>query len=147
VLVSHSADLTSATVRLATTRADGATTCAVSLHGYQTHGSSWATSGDQAQTGFDTVTLTAANGAHTLVVAMPSCFAQIDLVVGAQVFDGTQAGGPTPRFPASRPFADTLLKSFSGGTGCSGSSASVGETSANVTNPTLKHGTPIAGSG
>jgi len=93
VVMHRTADLTTVSVQLASGSAG--VSCDVSLHSYETEGATWETSGTQTFLGFDSVHLT--TSPQTLTVPAPTCFGQVDLVIGTTRFDGTN--GPLPRFP------------------------------------------------
>jgi len=91
------------------------TTCDVSLYGYLTEGPTWETSGTQTPGDFDTVTLTTEQPTATLALDYEYCFAQNDLAIGKQKFDGVD--GALPHYPdSSTPI--NLLDHWNGGEAC-----------------------------
>ncbi|MYQ48375.1 hypothetical protein GTW40_25610, partial [Streptomyces sp. SID4985] len=105
-------------------RATGnAASCTASLASYLAHGATWATSGQQALVGFDTVSVKA-GGTDTLDIAVPDagCFAQVDLYRGAVRFDGDLDAkdglvhGDLPKGPDHAVIKDKLIAAWNGGT-------------------------------
>ena len=117
VLVSRNTDLTTVSVRLASTSTG--VSCDVSLHAYETEGSTWPTSGKQRLVGFATAHLT--DAPQTLTVTGSSCFGQNDLVIGTTRNDGVD--GPAPHYP-DQVFASNTIASWIGGSACATSSPS-----------------------
>ncbi|MEW2129089.1 LAETG motif-containing sortase-dependent surface protein [Streptomyces sp. NPDC005435] len=103
--------------------AGSAATCTASLASYLAHGSTWATSGQQALVGFDTVSVKRGE-TDSLDIAVPDagCFAQIDLYRGAVKFDGDLDAndglvhGDLPKGPDHAVIKDKLIAAWNGGT-------------------------------
>ncbi|MGV9424247.1 LAETG motif-containing sortase-dependent surface protein [Streptomyces sp. NPDC003656] len=103
--------------------AGGAASCTASLASYLAHGATWATSGQQALVGFDTVTVKQ-GATDTLDIAVPDagCFAQVDLYRGAVRFDGDLDAndglvhGDLPKGPDHAVIKDKLIAAWNGGT-------------------------------
>ena len=95
----------------------------VSLASYQTHGPTWATSGEQVFVGYATTQLSGHHPSATLLAplpggaATPTCWGQLDLYLGRTIFDGTSAPGhgPLPRYPNAI-FPTNLITAWNGGT-------------------------------
>ncbi|MFD8807114.1 LAETG motif-containing sortase-dependent surface protein [Streptomyces sp. NPDC059597] len=107
-----------------TVRAAGdAASCTASLASYLAHGATWATSGQQALVGFDTVNVRQGE-TDTLDIAVPDagCFAQVDLYRGAVRFDGDLDAndglvhGDLPKGPDHAVIKDKLIAAWNGGT-------------------------------
>jgi hypothetical protein len=97
----------------------------VSLASYETHGPTWATSGEQVFVGYATAKLSVQKPTATLTVPLPgaaadkpTCWGQVDLYFGTTIFDGhTGAGhGPLPHYP-NGVFPNNLISAWNGGTG------------------------------
>ncbi|MEU4150721.1 LAETG motif-containing sortase-dependent surface protein [Streptomyces sp. NPDC026659] len=103
--------------------AGDAASCTASLASYLAHGATWATSGQQALVGFDTVSVKP-GGTDSLDIAVPDagCFAQVDLYRGAVRFDGDLDAkdglvhGDLPKGPDHAVIKDKLIAAWNGGT-------------------------------
>ncbi|MEU6243392.1 LAETG motif-containing sortase-dependent surface protein [Streptomyces sp. NPDC047024] len=103
--------------------AGNAASCTASLASYLAHGATWATSGQQALVGFDTVSVKQ-GGTDSLDIAVPDagCFAQVDLYRGAVRFDGDLDAkdglvhGDLPKGPDHAVIKDKLIAAWNGGT-------------------------------
>ncbi|MFD9004844.1 LAETG motif-containing sortase-dependent surface protein [Streptomyces sp. NPDC059582] len=110
-------------VHITVRTAGDAATCTASLASYLAHGATFATSGEQVFTDFDTVTVKP-GASDTLDIAVPDagCFAQIDLYRGAVRFDGKLDAkdgfehGELPKGPDRPVIKDKLIAAWNGGT-------------------------------
>jgi hypothetical protein len=97
----------------------------VSLADYTTGGATWQTSALQAFAGSDSATLDSSHPTATLTVPLPGttasghpCWGQLDLYLGATVYDGKHAPGhgPLPHYPDTVT-PSSLLATWNGGEG------------------------------
>ncbi|WP_018547761.1 LAETG motif-containing sortase-dependent surface protein [Streptomyces sp. LaPpAH-108] len=103
--------------------AGDAASCTASLASYLAHGATWATSGQQALVGFDTVSVKRGEtGSLDIAVPDAGCFAQVDLYRGAVKFDGDLDAkdglvhGDLPKGPDHAVIKDKLIAAWNGGT-------------------------------
>ena len=91
------------------------TSCDVTLHGYETDGPTWETSGNQVFEAFDSASLTSEHPTATLEIAFEYCYAQTDLAIGTTKFDGVD--GALPHYPNSST-PTNLVDHWNGGEAC-----------------------------